>query len=509
VGGGPLQYLWKLRHGVHAPSPRGRHFVDLVRELCDRAGVPFPEGELSEEDQERFRLLETRRAILGEVMEHCRTVLWSKYGTAARDYLSSRGFDEAACRDLGLGLYPGLGWLEARLEERGHDPADVRASGVVAEKMVGYITFPWMDDRGLPLTLYGTWPGRTPPKDRPKKMALPNPGGRGSAWERTKRSPLYFDRALRAGHRDLELVEGVTDAALLQARGRTQAVACVAAQLSRDQVKTLRQRGIQSVTIALDPDSAGDSGIRSCVRQLMDAGIRAYVAPKLPDKLDPDEFVLRDGIDAWAALVGRAVHGYKHEAEAILLRHGARQPGDDGWADAIIDEAIGFAAGLPPERDDEVTRHYLDEICRATGARVEDLRERLQALRDRHLLNGTAPRPEGTNGHTDGQPPGNGTGPSPPAGAVTPTGNSTGRPDEPNLTDRGNAVRLARQHGQDLRHCFPWRKWLAWDDRRWRPDDTGEATRRAKRVLIDLFAWTLAQMDEVNEQLKATGRGDR
>ncbi len=47
-------------------------------------------------------------------------------------------------------------------------------------------------------------------------------------------------------------------------------------------------------------------------------------------------------------------------------------------------------------------------------------------------------------------------------------------------TDIGNAERLVRVHGDDLRHC---RGWLVWDLQRWRVDDTGESERRAKDML--------------------------
>ncbi len=47
-------------------------------------------------------------------------------------------------------------------------------------------------------------------------------------------------------------------------------------------------------------------------------------------------------------------------------------------------------------------------------------------------------------------------------------------------TDMGNAERFTAQHGADVRYCHAWKKWLVWDGRRWRIDDTGEIERRAK-----------------------------
>src|SRR5207249_4334993 len=54
-------------------------------------------------------------------------------------------------------------------------------------------------------------------------------------------------------------------------------------------------------------------------------------------------------------------------------------------------------------------------------------------------------------------------------------------------TDRGNALRLVRRHGDGIRYVHPWKKWLAWDGARWRCDDTGALMLAAKRVIAEVL----------------------
>lgn len=76
-------------------------------------------------------------------------------------------------------------------------------------------------------------------------------------------------------------------------------------------------------------------------------------------------------------------------------------------------------------------------------------------------------------------------------------------------TDQGNGERLAAWHGKDLRYCGMWSKWLAWDGRRWRMDDTAEVERRAKQVSrgIAAEASRVAEADQATfKLLMAWGR---
>jgi P4 family phage/plasmid primase-like protien len=96
------------------------------------------------------------------------------------------------------------------------------------------------------------------------------------------------------------------------------------------------------------------------------------------------------------------------------------------------------------------------------------------------------------NGHhhangTPRQPPPN----EPPRGRATDVELSR-RP----RTDLGNAERLVARHGPDLRFCHPWKRWLVWDGRRWKDDDTGRARHRARHTVRSILAEAMTIDDD-------------
>ena len=54
------------------------------------------------------------------------------------------------------------------------------------------------------------------------------------------------------------------------------------------------------------------------------------------------------------------------------------------------------------------------------------------------------------------------------------------------MSDTGNAERLIRRNGHDLRYCTEFKQWLLWDGRRWKRDTSGAIIRYAKRTVRDI-----------------------
>lgn len=58
------------------------------------------------------------------------------------------------------------------------------------------------------------------------------------------------------------------------------------------------------------------------------------------------------------------------------------------------------------------------------------------------------------------------------------------------VTDRndiGNAEHFKVRHGDKLRHCYAWKKWLVWDGTRWKLDGDGTPIRLAKDTVMEIF----------------------
>jgi putative DNA primase/helicase len=247
-GGGPIQYLHQITGGNG--SPRGSQFVDYAKALGEMTGVELPSRERTPEQQERFAKIENRQSMLATVISFCHRLLTTESEKAIAYLTEERGFTRADIDMLQLGVFPSGRRIADLLGSKGFDLADAVDCGLLfprtdkngarvpdsyGSQLEGYITVPWNDEHGRPLTIYGRWHSQIAPEGKPKTTALRNPGAKDDPWLKSKRSPLYLDRALAAGCKDLVVVEGVFDAAILQARGDARVVAWVAANPSEEQ----------------------------------------------------------------------------------------------------------------------------------------------------------------------------------------------------------------------------------------------------------------------------------
>jgi len=69
-----------------------------------------------------------------------------------------------------------------------------------------------------------------------------------------------------------------------------------------------------------------------------------------------------------------------------------------------------------------------------------------------------------------------------------------------NCTDLGNAKRLVSQHGDKIRYCFAWKKWLVWDGKTWSIDNNGQILRLAKATVKQIYTEATTIADTYQRQ---------
>lgn len=73
-----------------------------------------------------------------------------------------------------------------------------------------------------------------------------------------------------------------------------------------------------------------------------------------------------------------------------------------------------------------------------------------------------------------------------------------------NTTDLGNAQRFIEHHSRNVRYCHKWAKWLVWDGKRWRVDESAAVYSLAKQTVQSIYGEAQRITDE--ERRKAVAK---
>ena len=296
-------------------------FQDAVKHLADQLHMPLPQLEDDPDYQrrrsQRDRLLECNK----EAARYFHQTLFTPQGATALDYLKRRGLTDSVIRKFGLGAAPN-GWdtLTKHLQEKGYTVDELKLVGLTVIKEATPATedspakprrafdmfrnraiFPIIDQYGNVLAFGGRALGDVQPKylntsDTPVF---------------NKRLGVYAANLLRK-ERHLQrvvLVEGYMDVVALTQFGVPGVCATLGTALTSEQARLLK-RFAPAVYLSYDGDSAGQHAILRGLDILEAEDIPARVLD-FPDGLDPDEFIRRDGKEAFDNLPALTPASYR------------------------------------------------------------------------------------------------------------------------------------------------------------------------------------------------------
>ena len=368
-------------------------FPEALRMLADRAGIVLdrPSAEVSPPASVAGPSKSDLLAVHAWAEEMFIKAL--ARSDQARAYVEGRGLSSASVERFRLGYAPiERGWmvLEGRkhgfsvqvLEQAGLISRPEDSPGAVRERFRGRLIFPIHDERGRTIG-FG---GRILPD---VERAMSAQGKHVAKYLNSpetvlfqKRKILYAADLARSASREagwVAVVEGYTDVMAAHQVGLSNVVGTLGTALGEDHVQGLK-RLADRVVLVFDGDDAGQSAADRALELFLGHELDVRVLT-LPANLDPCDFLLKAGAEAFRDLVKQALDPLIF----VLERAGARfDLGSIEGSRRAAEWVLGILSRIPSSQRigmDLKLAKSLDSLAHRLGLPVESLRRRLQELR--------------------------------------------------------------------------------------------------------------------------------
>jgi DNA primase len=403
-------------------------FLDALRLLGDAAGMEMPRfntGAAKEKAGQRKLLLDANSAA-GVFFE--KLLADGVIGKAGRAYLQERGFNDESVKNFHIGLAANAwdGLLRSPLM-KAYPPQLLAAAGLVKTRESGTgfydtfrnrLMFPIRDENGRVIA-FG---GRVMPGSEDKAKYLNSPETPVFSKSRTLFG-LDLARQKIVETRTVAVVEGYTDVVMAHQYGATNVVSPLGTALTDGHVQILR-RFADRIVLLFDADAAGDLAVNRAVELFLTQPVEIAIA-SMPDGVDPDEFLLANGLPAFEAVLKNAADALTYKWKQLSRAFNASGNDLTGQQHAVEQylELLAGARGSGPV-DSLRWGSALARVSRLTDIPVEDLNRRFRQKKAKPVMArpvrtqpatfGNDVQGDGSNEPTNGSPP-----PRKPTGPLT------------------------------------------------------------------------------------------
>lgn len=356
-------------------------FPDAARKLADRANIHITEvgGKPGVAQSHKMRLKEVCKETA--TFYHTQLMRGKDAGAAAaRSYLTAREMGGQIPKTWNLGFAAGGGALVRHLRSKGFKDNEMvdanvalKASGSLKDRFYNRIMFPIRDTQGDVIAFGGRIIGDGQPK-----------------YLNSQETPIFHKSSVLFGLDKAKagmastgvavVVEGYTDVIALHEAGITSAVATLGTALTTQHIRTLG-RHARRIVYLFDGDEAGlraaDRAVGFIDNSITPEAGRTKIdllAVTLPGKLDPADFVAKEGADALNKLIKDAQPLISFGIERKLAAY------DLGSAESRSRALSDALSVLAPIKDSLLAKDYAVQIAGRVRAREEDVLERLSRL---------------------------------------------------------------------------------------------------------------------------------
>ena len=281
-------------------------FLESVHLVAERAGIP-----LQVDVQQTQTKPQNPNQILIDIHKDAAkfynaVLKTTKEGQEAKNYLAQRGLTDELIDYFNIGLSPNEpDFLYQSLAKR-YDENALMASGLfnlsertnrVYDAFQNRIMFPLTDDSGQVVA----FSGRIWTKEDLENKQAKYKNTRSTALFNKSYELYHLDKArpVMSKKHEVYLMEGFMDVIAAYRAGIENAVASMGTALTPDHVRHLK-RYAKKVILTYDGDNAGQNAIAKSLELLKDFNVEIV---RVPDQMDPDEFIQKNSPQALANLL--------------------------------------------------------------------------------------------------------------------------------------------------------------------------------------------------------------
>lgn len=369
VGGDVITFIMRMEN-VDYPT--------ALEMLAKRAGIEIPRSSGAQQPYpgvKRERVLAMNEAA-ARFFRHCLTK--EPCGEEARQYFKKRGLSEGISKQFYLGYAPNdFGRLTEHLKSLGFTEEEMIAgflcgksskTGRAYDYFRNRVIFPIVDT-SRNIVAFG---GRVMDDSKPKYL-------NSSDTPAFKKSKNLFALNYAKGFcgEQLILCEGYMDVISLHQAGFPNAVATLGTAITEEHARII-SRYTKKVIISYDSDEAGQKAANKAMLLLGRVGVEVRVL-KMRGAKDPDEFIRKNGAEAFRALLNESRTGFEYKLEAITGKY------DISLVESKRRAAEELAA-LIAEYDSTVERElYSKRAGEILGISPESLRTDAERIRRKKL----------------------------------------------------------------------------------------------------------------------------
>lgn len=338
-------------------------YIEAVRFLAQRAGMPMPEDKDDGTAQKRQRMYEMNR----EAGKYFHKLLFSPEGRQGLDYLMRRGLSEHTIKLFGLGFakddFHGLHYHLKSLGYSEFEMADasliVNNNNRLYDKFRNRVMFPIFDTRG---NVVGFGGRALSDEAKPKYL-------NSSETMVFNKSTLLFalNKAKYTKSEFMILCEGYMDVIAMHQAGFDCAVASLGTSLTEQQCGILSRLGKKEVVLSYDSDEAGQRAAARAINLLSAAGVHSRVL-KIEGAKDPDEFIKKYGAEAFRSTINKSEGAIEYQLDKLASGLDMNNPDD---VSQYLEKAVAFFAGIPNEIKRSVCIHNASKLTGISAANIE------------------------------------------------------------------------------------------------------------------------------------------